>query len=386
MTEWYHTLSWRILQNFYCTGLVKGFNVKYKFNCEEPEPPFFFLANHANFSDPFMIGNQINHPINFMANTTASGFRQRIGSAMIGVFSKKKGETDIAAVKKAINLIKKEHAVGIFPEGDRSWDGEVEPMMPTISSLVKRMGVPVVLANAKGNYISWPRWAETKRRGLVKVTYDLLSADDINAMSKEEIHEKISKTLYRNDLKDEEIMSVKFEGERLAEGIHFLFWECPKCGAHDTIRGEGDDIVCSECGPLYTLDANLRILNPDEKSGADIKDFLDWHKGRIKEAVDSADTESLLTKSTPVRIVELEGGDESEDFGNGTLSLYKDRIEFADTSSSKLLQFNINDVKYFADSFNKFFVFGAGRRRFKFFFNGKNASKWIFFLRYLKKL
>jgi 1-acyl-sn-glycerol-3-phosphate acyltransferase len=48
--------------------------------------------------------------------------------------------------------------VGIFPEGERTSDGQMGSLRPGIHLLIKKMAIPIVPIGIAGAYDAWPRW------------------------------------------------------------------------------------------------------------------------------------------------------------------------------------------------------------------------------------
>ncbi len=305
---------------------------------------------------------------------------KRLFSDFAGAFPKRKGMADMSSIKHTFKLIRGGHVVGIFVEGDRSWDGETEPIIEGVISIISKLKVAVRLANVTGGYLSYPRWAETKRRGKIIVEFRTISKKDVVSLSKDELSEKVTKIMYRNDLKDPRMEKVVFRGKRLAHGIENLLWLCPSCGIHDSLYGEGDIIICRGCGREWGIDGNQRI-NPGEAFGGDLKDWNDWQKSRIRELV-AQKNKKPLTISKNVGLFEKIDGDEVS-LGEGDLSLYEDRILFSPREKIEEIIFENPFVRDYIDNFNRNFQFNYKNKRFKIYFGNQNSCKWIFFLRHL---
>jgi 1-acyl-sn-glycerol-3-phosphate acyltransferase len=50
-------------------------------------------------------------------------------------------------------------AVLVFPEGHRTSDGKLQPLMPGVHLLIKRKLAPVVPVGIAGAFEAWPRWS-----------------------------------------------------------------------------------------------------------------------------------------------------------------------------------------------------------------------------------
>jgi len=381
MAVWYHRLSWKALQMSYCIYLRKTYNVELISCPEEPEPPYIFLANHAHRADPFILGAFSKKAMSYVANVEAVSVIRKIGGRLVGVVPKTKGRPDFSAVKKIFQLLRDGNIVGIFAEGDRSWDGETDRIIENIPGILKKADTPVRLARLTGNYLSLPRWSDTKRHGKIYIEFFNMSRHDIRSLSKGELHGKICELLYRNDIKDEKMLSVAFRGVRLASGIQYLLWLCPSCKAHDSLYGIGDEIVCRSCGANWRIDGNLR-LSSESAIGVDLKDWSDWQKSQINRMCIENGRESL-TVSNNIEM-KIFNNNEVRFKKDGDITLFKDRLVFGSHEENIRVVFNIAEVNYYIDNFNKYLQFIHRGEKVRLDFKGKNASKWIYFFRCLQ--
>jgi len=380
MARWYQDVMWSVLRNTHCKKLNRDYNINIFFTMKNRPPPFILMANHSHKSDPYMIGGFMKHTVNYMANIDGVSDFQRKLADLVGAYGKKKGAPDFKAIKHTIELLKNGNAVGIFPEGDRSWDGETAEFIPGSVALAKKYKVPIRLARLTGNYLSQPRWADNPRKGKILIDFYTISVEEIAAAGVDETENKIRSILQHDDIKNPLNKDVVFTGADLASGIQRILWLCPKCGKQDTLSGHGDDVVCSSCSSQWQLDGSLRVT-PADIQGADLKDWIIWQKEEM-EALCDADSNSVLTGTDGILLSEVI---DREDVNpcKGDLRLYGDRVEFVSDECENII-FNIDLLAHYIDNFNKVFEFDYDKKRYRIIFDGKNASKWIFFLDYLK--
>ena len=150
--------------------------------------PFIVASNHASFADPAVIGVSCNTTrISFMAK------RELFERPLLGPWCKAVGCIPIerrsgssGALKKAIQKLKKGEVLGIFPEGTRSLDGELQKAELGIGLLMAKAGVPVIPVYISGTADALPRDAKFPR--LRKVVANIGKKIDLNGIS--QIHEK----------------------------------------------------------------------------------------------------------------------------------------------------------------------------------------------------
>ena len=135
-----HALFWKIFR-------IMSFIPRKKYGMvsaelkSEPKAPFLLLANHNHYNDGFFVGYFVKAPVAFLSTDEVPALTL-IGSKFFRCILTEKGTPDFNAVKKMKNLIDRNISVGIFPEGDRTWDGESAVLNPNISKMVRLFNVP----------------------------------------------------------------------------------------------------------------------------------------------------------------------------------------------------------------------------------------------------
>jgi 1-acyl-sn-glycerol-3-phosphate acyltransferase len=214
-------------------------------------PPFFVVAAHRNYLDPFFLGLAFLHPISFV--TTQHMFRKPLSAAVFrGMFGvpKRRYVSDIAAGREVVRRIRRDCVIGIFPEGERSWTGAPGAFKPEAIKLLRMFsGVPVVPVRIDGAYEAWPRWAFGPRRAKIRITVQEPFLTDKN--------EPLEEFVRRLAISLQPAAAGFSRRSRMrAAGIGRLIYRCPRCETFDALRGGGDAATCAACG--------LRIVvNPD---------------------------------------------------------------------------------------------------------------------------
>ncbi|WAM30638.1 lysophospholipid acyltransferase family protein [Caldicellulosiruptor naganoensis] len=91
-----------------------------------PKAPYIICANHRSYLDPVLIILIFDERVYFMAKSEL--FRIWWLSPIIrafGAFPVRRGKSDISAIKKAIEVIRSNNILGIFPEGKRNRTNEI---------------------------------------------------------------------------------------------------------------------------------------------------------------------------------------------------------------------------------------------------------------------
>lgn len=116
-------------------------------------------ANHASYLDPPIIGTAMRfRAVRFMARESL--FRNRIfgwflRKVLVIPLSRERG--DVGALRQGIATLKAGGALGVFPEGTRTPDGELQPAKGGIGFLIAKAGVPVVPVYIEGSFRALPR-------------------------------------------------------------------------------------------------------------------------------------------------------------------------------------------------------------------------------------
>jgi 1-acyl-sn-glycerol-3-phosphate acyltransferase len=378
-----------LFKSLYAPSLIKELHVTASGAELLPKPPFLLIADHANTLDPYIIGSFANTPIRYMANIEGVHPFMAAFAGLVGAYGRHKGANDIAALRKTIELARSGESIGIFPEGDRSWDGASTPLRPGAGRLAKRLEVPLVLARQKGNYLSHPRWAALPRRGRWDVNFIVYGVDELARMSDELVEATIAAAVAKNEIKDAIREGRDFSGTGVAEGVGRLLWRCPVCGKADCIVGRADEIRCTRCGTRWVLDANCRVMSINAPLSlhasaiGDLKDWNDWQVTTLSELAEAREKGMPSLRSEGV-VLFRRTRQGLRRLGRGRLFLrglkrgsMKD-AELVFEAPEGNVAFKAEAVHGFIDNFNTFSEFDHCGERWRLEFGGGNAAKWTY--------
>ncbi|MFP4624662.1 MAG: lysophospholipid acyltransferase family protein [Gemmatimonadota bacterium] len=133
--------------------------------------PFLLISNHQSYLDPVLVQAVVRRPMYTMAKSTEFS-NPVIGPLLkrLKSFPVRRFEIDPQAVRIVLKHLRRGDGVGIYIEGERTWDGRLQPPRLGTIRLVLKAGVPVIPCGISGAYDVWPRWSRL-RRGRVRIRF-----------------------------------------------------------------------------------------------------------------------------------------------------------------------------------------------------------------------
>lgn len=365
------------------------FFVKYRIShnnkvLQEITPPYLILSNHVNNLDPFFIATYIKQPVYFV--TSDEQFRYPIRNfllrRLVGAIPKKKFVSDINTVKDIIKVMKNDGIAGIFPEGQRSWEGETKKIIFSTAKLVKKIGVPVVTVNLKGALLARPRWSIKNRKGKVEINYQYsLSSEQIKNMSVEEIQKILEKDLYHNEYEYQKEKMQTYKAPKLAENLELFIFTCPKCNSIGTLKSNDNTLTCQNCnnsvvyneyGLFENAHDRLYFKNPSE--------WDKWQLNNLKNicqtAINTTEIVKIISDSN-VSIYVTTKFNPLQKLTQGNICLNKnDLIIIRDEKEVKL--FNIQKISGLSIQYKNELEFYYDEKLYRFKFDTPtiSAHKW----------
>ena len=153
--------SWLLYEMGYwlsITGLTVGFSYRSEGRRNIPASgPALLIANHQSFFDPCVVGSATRRHLCFLARKTL--FRGLFGKLINRLNAVPVDQEGVAkeGLKTILEQLKAGQAVLVFPEGERTSTGEVQPLKPGILLLIKRIAAPIVPVGIAGAFDALPR-------------------------------------------------------------------------------------------------------------------------------------------------------------------------------------------------------------------------------------
>ena len=121
--------------------------------------PFVLVLSHQSHLDSLLLHTFC--PRLMFTLAKSSVFRTRFMAWLaprVGAIPTRRYQIDPQAVRVALRLIERGEGVGVFPEGERSWDGRLQQLRSGTIKLLLKAGVPVIPCGMVGTYEVFPRW------------------------------------------------------------------------------------------------------------------------------------------------------------------------------------------------------------------------------------
>jgi len=248
-----------------------------------PKGAFIAVSNHSSFMD-FLIVMLSLYPHKVNAVTAQKFFLFKPLHKllpMMGCIPKNLFDPDVRSIIGITSVIKSGGKVLLFPEGRCACDGVYAGMHKSTGKLIKKLGVPVVSCSVDGAYKCMPFWRGGIRTGRVRIILaDLFSTDELQSLSIDDINNSIDKRLGRDEDPTPRKPFRTSGARRLAEGLQYILYWCPKCGQEFTTETEGCIIRCTSCGNAAILDRDA-VLHPVSDSVVP-NSIHEWYKEQAR--------------------------------------------------------------------------------------------------------
>ena len=294
----YVTAKYPIRQPLFFTGLIwvlskfalmgKKYKVE-KINMEGLKPPYMVLSNHMYFID-FELAAMATFPHRVNNVVNIDGYYRRPWlMELIGAICTRKFTMDLHLVKSIRKVLSRGDILCMYPEARYSPCGITSYIPDSVGMLVKRNKVPVVAIVHRGNYLHSPFWNFRKKRKvpLHTTATQILTAEDIEKMSVEEINAKIREALTYDDYSYQKENGILITEPFRTEGMHKILYQCPHCLAESKMDSKGTEIFCRECGKRWNLgeDGTLSALE-GETEFSRVPDWFLWQREQVKAQIE----------------------------------------------------------------------------------------------------
>jgi 1-acyl-sn-glycerol-3-phosphate acyltransferase len=123
--------------------------------------PVLVLANHESFLDPIGVGLAVRRRVHYLAK------KPLFSNPLFGKYLRSVGCVPVdqdgvakEGLKTSIALLQDGKALLVFPEGERSWTGQMQALKPGILLVLRKVPVPIVPVGIAGAFEAYPRTAK----------------------------------------------------------------------------------------------------------------------------------------------------------------------------------------------------------------------------------
>ncbi|MEM9353588.1 MAG: lysophospholipid acyltransferase family protein [Planctomycetota bacterium] len=158
--------------------------------------PVLVLCNHVSYLDAVLAAFSCNRPLKCLARKGlfVGPFATLIRS--LGAMPVDQEGSALGGIRAGMKVLKEGHALLIFPEGGRSEDGQLQPLMPGFLPLMKRSNASVLPIAVAGAFEAWPRSRTLPRPGRLQVSVGpVLTPRDFEGMADEQRLQLVSDRL-----------------------------------------------------------------------------------------------------------------------------------------------------------------------------------------------
>jgi 1-acyl-sn-glycerol-3-phosphate acyltransferase len=133
--------------------------------------PVILASNHQSFLDPPLVGSVSDRAVYFLARRTLldGWFSGWILPKLNVIPVDSEGGKDRTALKALIRILRAGQGTLVFPEGERTPHGNLQPAQPGLGLVIAKTLAPVVPMRVFGAYEAWPIQEKWPRPGRVTV-------------------------------------------------------------------------------------------------------------------------------------------------------------------------------------------------------------------------
>ncbi len=385
-----HTVTFTVLRPFVRLFMKLRYNhtaVRFR-PPKDVKGPYLVLSNHVMDLDPFTVTLSFREPIFYVASDMIFSvkFWAFFMKLLVMPIPKTKYRSDLATIRDIRSIVKSGGSIGIFPEGNATFDGRLMAMPKAIGKLVKLLKIPVLLYNLEGGHLSNPRWGKGVRKGYMKGSVKrILRPEEYQTLAAEDIQTIIETELTVDDLEFAERHSTLYKGSRPAEYFESAYFYCPSCAALDTLHSEKDAVHCTSCGFTAAIDGWGRF-HPADSEGRPIlsHEWYDDQKRALGETLEGHPDKELFADEGE-RVLDVVRSTKKTFIGNGRLSLSPSRI-VVDIPGGEHIEWPVEQLDAAVQQRNKLIIHNHDEDRTLYLLNHprRNALKYVLAIEHIR--
>lgn len=146
--------EFNLFRGFFQWFVAFGYALFYKIKCNYkvlgrenlPKKDFYIVAsNHVSVVDPFLMCNAITRRMAYMAKEELfDSFWSALYMDWMGAFAVNRGKLQVSTIKTALGIKQTGWVLGLFPQGTREVDGNMDNINRGFAVLAKTLKCPIV--------------------------------------------------------------------------------------------------------------------------------------------------------------------------------------------------------------------------------------------------
>lgn len=294
--------------------------ITYENGAENLKAPFLLLCNHNAFLDFKIASNLLGkNDANYVVAIDGFIGREWLLRS-VGCICKRKFTNDLQLIRHLKYVINMGNVAVLYPEARYSLCGTTAVLPKSLGKLAKLLDVPVVTLICHGHHVNSPFWDTSHERGVkpTEATYKILiSKDDIQKLSVDEINDLIVKEFKYDDFAWQKERGIKVNDPNRAKGLHRVLYQCPHCKTEYQMDSYENKLECKHCHKIWEMTEYGELKAIDgETEFSHIPDWYEWERSNVrKEVRENRYSSGLLN----VRVDSLPNAKKFINLGNGTL-------------------------------------------------------------------
>ncbi len=275
----------------------------------------------------------------------------------LGVISKYLYQPDFMCVKNMLKVLKRNGAIGLFPEGIQSTSGSTHPINPATTAFIKRSKANIVVCTTKGAYLATNRYCSNRKKGYIGVSYSLVFTPEmLETLTEEQIYRMLLEKISYNDFAFNKSARHKYIGKKPnACGIDKILYKCPDCESEHTLRVDNDTVVCDSCGFRAQINEYYDLVPVCGKGcPADIDKWYKWQRRCVAKEIQNRDFAMELSGNLcTLRFDKLEKAPKNRILLSiGTARLTNKGLFFSGTLDGKSADFDFPAISLYSLTFS----------------------------------
>ena len=309
-----------------------GIRVKTVNKVGRPTQPSIILCTHGSFIDFIYAAALLRQVKPHFIVARMYFYNKPLGWLLrtVGAFPKSMFTADLESTKNCLTVLRNGEILAMMPEARLSTTGRFEDIQDNTYSFLKKAGVNIYTVKFGGDYFADPKWGKGFRRGaVVEAELDILyTAEQVADLSVEELKQGVEERLHYDEFAWlEQHPHLHYRSPHMAKGLENILITCPLCHGKHTLSTKKNQVFCSHCGYLTSIDDRYRF--DDGFRFANLSQWYDWQKERLEQEI-LADENYALTSKVELRLPST-GKGLTRHGGQGVCTLNREGLTYVGT-------------------------------------------------------